>query len=69
MKTREHLKKDDGFAISPVHVRDPPVEPHVEENVFLELRDENTHFRLRFDLTEHLETLDLAYLHSDEDAD
>ena len=59
--------KDEGRAISPVHIRDPPVEPTFDDNVLRELRNENLHYRLRFDLVEHLDSLNLPYLDADED--
>ena len=46
--------KDDGNAISPIHIRDPPTNPVVNLNAMLELRDEETHFKLRMDLVEHV---------------
>nr|XP_043630363.1 protein ALP1-like [Erigeron canadensis] len=54
--------KDDGRAISPVHIMDPPVPVAYDPTVLRELHDENVHHRLRYDLTEHVSTVDLAYL-------
>ncbi|KAK9074011.1 hypothetical protein SSX86_006606 [Deinandra increscens subsp. villosa] len=46
--------KDEGVAISPVHIRDPPVPSTDTEDVYMEIRDNETHFQLRFDITEHI---------------
>nr|XP_043624125.1 uncharacterized protein LOC122595753 [Erigeron canadensis] len=54
--------KDDGRAISPVHIMDSLVPAAYDPRVLRELHDENVHHRLRYDLTEHVSTLDLAYL-------
>nr|XP_043609605.1 uncharacterized protein LOC122581437 [Erigeron canadensis] len=54
--------KDDGRAISPVHIMDPPVPVAYDPRVLRELHDENVHHRVRYDLTEHVSTVDLAYL-------
>ena len=51
------LVKYDGNAISPEFVPDPPTEVVVDDNVILELRDEEKHFRLRYDLVEHVASL------------
>ncbi|KAI3826312.1 hypothetical protein L1987_00358 [Smallanthus sonchifolius] len=48
------ILKDDGNAISPVYIRDPPVEPVIDDNVLSELHDVATHISLRFDLVEHI---------------
>jgi hypothetical protein len=54
--------KDDGRAISPVHIMDQPVPVVFDPRVLRELHDENVHHRLRYDLTEHVSGLNLAYL-------
>nr|XP_043629783.1 uncharacterized protein LOC122601074 [Erigeron canadensis] len=54
--------KDDGRAISPVHIMDQPTPIVYDPSVLLELHDENVYHRLRYDLTEHVSGLDLAYL-------
>jgi len=54
--------KDDGRAISPVHIMDQPVPPIYDPSALAELHDENIHHRLRFDLTEHVSGLDLSFL-------
>ncbi|KAI3762178.1 hypothetical protein L1987_52602 [Smallanthus sonchifolius] len=48
--------KDDENAISPVYIRDPPINPVIDDNVITELHDASTHFRLRFDLVEHVDS-------------
>ena len=48
------LIKHDGRAISPDWVPDPPTQTPVEENVNQDLRNEELHFRLRYDLIEHI---------------
>ncbi|KAI3704588.1 hypothetical protein L1987_74813 [Smallanthus sonchifolius] len=48
--------KDDGNAISPVYIRDPPINPVIDDNVLPELHDASTHFRLRFDLVKHVDS-------------
>ncbi|KAI3802713.1 hypothetical protein L1987_30854 [Smallanthus sonchifolius] len=48
------ILKDDGNAISPVHIRDPPVEPVIDDNVLSELHDEATHISIRFNFVEHI---------------
>lgn len=59
---------DSGKAISPVHIRDPPIQPVFDEAALVEIRNENTHFRLRFDLMEHIHAQQLPYLEvNDED--
>ncbi|XP_022041739.1 uncharacterized protein LOC110944384 [Helianthus annuus] len=57
----------DGNAIAPVHIRDPPVEPVFEDTVYNELIDEDTHYRLKYDLVEHLGEQDLPHLLADSD--
>nr|XP_043620035.1 putative nuclease HARBI1 [Erigeron canadensis] len=54
--------KDDGRAISPVHIMDQPTPIVYDPSVLPELHDENVHHRLRYDFTEHVSGLDLAYL-------
>nr|XP_043637903.1 protein ALP1-like [Erigeron canadensis] len=54
--------KDDGRAISPVHIMDQPTPIVYDPSVLPELHDESFHHRLCYDLTEHLAGLDLAYL-------
>ena len=54
--------KDDGRAISPVRVMDPPTPIGYNRNVLRELHDEEVHHRLRYDLTAHVSGLDLAFL-------
>nr|XP_043626069.1 uncharacterized protein LOC122597555 [Erigeron canadensis] len=54
--------QDDGRAISPVHIEDPRVQPNSQHDRLQEIRDEETHFRLRNDLTEHIATQELPYL-------
>ena len=54
--------KDEGRAISPVHIHDPPIQPFFDDQALAELTDSDTHFRLRNDLVEHLDALDLPHL-------
>nr|XP_043615919.1 protein ALP1-like [Erigeron canadensis] len=54
--------KNDGRAISPIHIMDPPVPVAYDHRVLRELHDENVHHRLRYDFMEHVSMLDLAYL-------
>ena len=61
------LIHDAGMAISPVHIRDPPIPPVFDETALEEIRHEETHFRLRFDLTEHIHAQDLPHLEPDDD--
>ncbi|KAK1407238.1 hypothetical protein QVD17_38852 [Tagetes erecta] len=63
------ILKDDGNAISPVYIRDPPVQPVEDDDALEELHDSEIHHRLRYDITEHLATLDLDYLDTTEDED
>ena len=56
------ILKNDGMAISPVHIMDPPVTPVYDDTVLHELLDEDIHNRLRYDLTEHVAAQDLPYL-------
>ncbi|XP_021991246.1 protein ALP1-like [Helianthus annuus] len=59
------ILKDDGNAIAPVHIRDPPVEPVFEDTAYNELIDEDTHYRLKYDLVKHLGEQDLPHLLAD----
>ncbi|MFS7896217.1 hypothetical protein Hanom_Chr00s004244g01720891 [Helianthus anomalus] len=59
--------KDEGRAIAPVHIQDPPVEPVFDDTAYTELIDEDTHWRLKHDLVEHLGSLDLLHLEVDSD--
>ncbi|XP_022023747.1 uncharacterized protein LOC110924010 [Helianthus annuus] len=63
------ILKDDGNAIAPVHIRDPPVEPALDDAVLDELMDEDTHWRLKHDLMNHLASQDLPLLLIDSDKD
>nr|XP_043616661.1 uncharacterized protein LOC122588584 [Erigeron canadensis] len=54
--------KDNGRAISPVHIMDPPVPRVYNQEANRELQDEDMHHRLRYDLTTHISALDLSYL-------
>ena len=56
------ILKDEGVAISPVHIMDQPVTPVYDDNVLTELLDETIHNRLQYDLTEHVAAQDLPYL-------
>lgn len=58
---------DAGTAISPVHIRDPPIPAVFDEEALGEIRHEDTHFRLRYDLTEHIHAQDLPYLEPDDE--
>ena len=60
------LIKEDGHAISPVHIIDQPIEPQFDEDALMELRDEEVNSRLRFDLTEHVWPQYLDYLDAQE---
>ena len=60
---------DSGNAISPVHIRDPTIEPVFDDEALDEIRHENTHFRLRFDLMEHIHAQQLPYIEVDDEAD
>ncbi|XP_022024556.2 uncharacterized protein LOC110924885 [Helianthus annuus] len=60
-------KWDDGNAIAPVHIRDPLVEPVFEDTVYNKLIDKDTHYRLKYDLVEHLGEQDLSHLLADSD--
>ncbi|XP_022014104.1 uncharacterized protein LOC110913589 [Helianthus annuus] len=63
------ILKDDGNAIAPVHIRDPPVEPALDDTLLDELMDEDTHWRLKHDLVNHLASQDLPHLLVDSDED
>nr|XP_043639139.1 uncharacterized protein LOC122610213 [Erigeron canadensis] len=43
---QKDVERDDGRAISPVHIRDPRVQPTSQHDRLQEIRDEETHFRL-----------------------
>nr|XP_043616257.1 uncharacterized protein LOC122588197 [Erigeron canadensis] len=51
--------QDDDRAISSVHIGDPRVQPNSQHDRLQEIRDEETHFRLRNDLTEHIAAQEL----------
>ncbi|XP_022002452.1 uncharacterized protein LOC110899859 [Helianthus annuus] len=61
--------RDNGNDIAPVHIRDPPVKSVLDDSVLNEIMDEDTHWRLKHDLVEHLGRLDLPYplVESDEE--
>ncbi|XP_022031374.1 uncharacterized protein LOC110932340 [Helianthus annuus] len=61
------ILKDDGNVIAPVHIRDLPVEPVFEDTAYNELIDEDTHYRLKYDLIKHLGEQDLPHLLADSD--
>ncbi|KAJ0588395.1 putative (-)-beta-caryophyllene synthase [Helianthus annuus] len=61
------LIKHDGRAISPDWVPDPPTQVQVPQDIHLQLRNEETHFRLRFDLIELVGSLGLEFPDSDEE--
>ncbi|KAJ0827291.1 hypothetical protein HanRHA438_Chr17g0824011 [Helianthus annuus] len=61
------LIKQDGRAISPDWVSDPHTQVNVPENIQQDLRDEEIHFRLRYDLIELVSSLDLKFYNSDEE--
>nr|XP_043615749.1 protein ALP1-like [Erigeron canadensis] len=54
--------QDSGRAICPVHIGDPVVHPSSNRDALPEIQDEETHFRPRYDLTEHLAGLNLPHL-------
>nr|XP_043636039.1 uncharacterized protein LOC122607176 [Erigeron canadensis] len=54
--------KDNGRAISPVHIMDLPVPRVYNPEANRELQDEDVHYRLRYDLTTHISALNLSYL-------
>jgi hypothetical protein len=56
------ILKDDRVAISPVHIMDPPVAPVYDDSVLPELIDEQMHYRLLYDITDHVEAQNLTYL-------
>ncbi|KAM0053991.1 hypothetical protein Hdeb2414_s0006g00190091 [Helianthus debilis subsp. tardiflorus] len=51
--------KEDGHAISPYWVPDPPTQVQVPQNIQQELRNEEAHFRLRYDFIELVGSLGL----------
>nr|XP_043627925.1 uncharacterized protein LOC122599473 [Erigeron canadensis] len=54
------ILKDDGNAISSVYIMDPPNDLRVTDPNFLHhLRNEETHYMLRRDITEHVGDLDI----------
>nr|XP_043626195.1 uncharacterized protein LOC122597688 [Erigeron canadensis] len=54
------ILKDDGNAISPVYIRDPPNDIRATDPNFLyRLCTEETHYMLRRDITEHVGDLDI----------
>nr|XP_043639896.1 uncharacterized protein LOC122611009 [Erigeron canadensis] len=54
------ILKDDGNAISPVYIRDPSNDIRATDPNFLyRLRNEETHYMLRRDITEHVGDLDI----------
>jgi hypothetical protein len=58
-----------GTTISPVYIRDPLIQPVFDEAALAEIRHEETHFCLRFDLMENIHAQQLPYLEvDDEDA-
>nr|XP_043620260.1 uncharacterized protein LOC122592115 [Erigeron canadensis] len=59
--------QDSGRAICPVHIGDPVVRPNSYRDALPEIQDEETHFRLRYDLTEHLAGLNLPHLQPNDD--
>ncbi|MFS7914437.1 hypothetical protein Hanom_Chr02g00153371 [Helianthus anomalus] len=61
------LYKHDGRAISPDWVPDPPTQVQVPQDINLQLRNEETHFRLRYDLIELVGSLGLEFPDSDEE--
>jgi hypothetical protein len=61
------LIKEDGRAISPDWVSDPPTQVPVPENVQQDLRNEEIHYRLRYDLIELVGSLGLEFPDSGEE--
>ncbi|MFS8009127.1 hypothetical protein Hanom_Chr14g01280911 [Helianthus anomalus] len=61
------ILKDDGNAFAPIHIKDPPVELVFHDTLYNELIDEDTQWRLKYDLVEHLGEQDLPYLLADSD--
>ncbi|KAJ0912905.1 putative harbinger transposase-derived protein [Helianthus annuus] len=61
------LIKHDGRAISPDWVPDPPTQVQVPQDINLQLRNEEIHFRLRYDLIELVGSLGLEFPDSDEE--
>ncbi|XP_022034463.1 uncharacterized protein LOC110936373 [Helianthus annuus] len=46
--------KDDGHAFSPVHTKDPLVQPVLDNDAIGEIMDPYTHFRFDIDLVTHI---------------
>ncbi|XP_035845838.1 uncharacterized protein LOC118492142 [Helianthus annuus] len=61
------LIKEDRRAISPDWSPDPPTQVPVPENIQQDLRDEEIHFRLRYDLIELVGSLGLEFPDLDEE--
>nr|XP_043616870.1 uncharacterized protein LOC122588749 [Erigeron canadensis] len=59
--------QDSGCAICPVHIGDPVFRPSSHWDALPEIQDEETHFRLRYDLTDHLAGLNLPHLQPNDD--
>nr|XP_043620008.1 uncharacterized protein LOC122591843 [Erigeron canadensis] len=59
--------QDSGRAICPVYIGDPVVRPSSHWDALPEIQDEETHFRLRYDLTDHLAGLNLPHLQPNDD--
>ena len=59
--------KEDGRAISSDWVPNPSTQIQVPENIQQELRDEETHFRLRYDLIELVGSLGLEFPNSNKE--
>jgi hypothetical protein len=60
---------DAGTAISTIHIRNPLIQPVFDEAALAEIRHEETHFHLRFDLMEHIHAQQLPYLEVDDEDD
>nr|XP_043615732.1 uncharacterized protein LOC122587620 [Erigeron canadensis] len=54
--------QDSGCAICPVHIGDPVLQPSSHQDPLPEIQNEEIHFCLRYDLTEHLAGLNLPHL-------
>ena len=48
------ILKDEGKALSPVHIRDPEPAEEEDTNSVRRLKDDNIHHRLRYDIAEHI---------------
>jgi len=48
------ILKDEGLALCPNHIPDPPVQPHHSDDRILEMQDQNIHEALRMDLIDHI---------------